>query len=43
MPNQRYEPHHKICNLCYVTPVMGGVPDEETIDYCLCNFRTARP
>ena len=41
--HQHYEPHHKICNLRYETLVMGGMPDGETMDYCLCNFRTARP
>ena len=27
MPNQRYESHHKICNLRYGTLAMGGMPD----------------
>ena len=26
MPNQPYEPHHKICNLRYGIPVIGGMP-----------------
>ena len=34
MPNLRYEPHHRICNLRYGTPVMGGVPIEEETAKC---------
>ena len=44
MPNLRYEPHHRICNLRYGTPVMGGVPiEEETAKFshfqCLVIYR----
>ena len=30
MPNLRYEPHHRISNLRYGTPVMGVPIKEET-------------
>ena len=26
IPDQRYEPHHRICNLQYETLVMGEMP-----------------
>ena len=39
MPNQRYELHHRICNLRYGTPVMGWTPMREW-QKSICNDST---